>query len=214
MNEESTAACTAVPALSRNPLKRLYDWVLHWAETPYGTPALFLISFTESSVFPIPPDVLQIALSMSKPKRSFVYAGISAAGSILGAALGWVIGAVLWAAVGWFFFAYVPGFTHDNFERVSRLYEENAGIAIFSAAFTPIPFKVFTIAAGVCHISFAVMLAASAAGRSARFFLVAACIFFFGPGVKALLERYFNLATILFVILFIAGFMVIKYLIP
>ncbi len=85
-------------------LRRLYAWVLRWADTSYGTPASFAISFAESSFFPIPPDVLQIELSVSKPRRSFYYAGISAIASVLGGIVGWWIGYVLWSAVGGFFY--------------------------------------------------------------------------------------------------------------
>ena len=210
---DAAVSSPAVPAARRpHMLKRLYNWVLHWAETPYGTPALFIISFAESSFFPIPPDVLQIALSISKPKRSFYYAAVSATASVLGGLLGWFIGFTLWPTVSGFFFNHVPGFSQQFFDLVREKYHENAFLAIFTAAFTPIPYKVFTIAAGVFGISLGVLVAASVLGRSGRFFLVATCIYFFGPGVKALLEKYFELATLLLLALGIAGFMAIKLL--
>lgn len=193
-------------------VKRLYLWVLHWAETPYGTPALFLLSFAESSFFPIPPDVLQIALSIAKPKRSFYYAAVSGLGSVLGGLAGWFIGYALWAAVGGFFHAYVPGVTEENFAKVQALYHENAFLALLGAAFTPIPFKVFTIAAGVFEVSLWILLVASTIGRLARFTLVAAFIFMFGPSVKTFLDKYFELATLAFFALLVLGFAVIRYL--
>jgi membrane protein YqaA with SNARE-associated domain len=213
--QEPSVSIAIPDANARRPhlLKRLYNWVLHWAETPYGTPALFVISFAESSFFPIPPDVLQIALSISKPRRSFYYASVSAVASVLGGILGWVIGIALWAVLRDFFFRYVPGFSHENFEHVSKLYHDNAFLAIFTAAFTPIPYKVFTIAAGVFEVSLGVLIAASVLGRSGRFFFVGTCIFFFGPGVKSLIEKYFELATILLLALGVAGFLAIKFLI-
>lgn len=192
-------------------LKRLYLWVLHWAETPYGTPALFVISFAESSFFPIPPDVLQIALSVAKPKRSFYYAAVSSVASVLGGIAGWVIGWTLWSAVQSLFFNYVPGFSQANFDHVRQLYSDNAFLAIFTAAFTPIPYKVFTIAAGVFEISLTVLILASVLGRSCRFFSVAALIFVFGPKVKALIDKYFELATCLFLALMVLGVVAIKY---
>jgi membrane protein YqaA with SNARE-associated domain len=195
-----------------NVLRRLYDWVLHWADTPYGTPALALISFAESSFFPIPPDVLQIALSVSKPRRSFYYAAVSTVASVLGGMAGWLIGYAFWQAVDGFFIAYVPGFSEENIAYVSRLYHENAFLAIFAAAFTPIPFKVFTITAGVFNVSLPVLIAASVLGRSGRFFLVATCIYFFGPSVKMLLEKYFELATIILVVLGVLGFLAIRWM--
>lgn len=202
----------AGPPPRRGPLKRLYHWVLHWAETPYGTPALFGLAFAESSFFPIPPDVLQIALSISKPRRSFYYALVSGAGSVLGGIAGWVIGFAFWAAVGGFFMDYVPGCTRENFALVQGLYAENAFLAILAAAFTPIPYKVFTISAGIFGISLGVLLAASAVGRLGRFMLVATAIYFLGPSVKALLDKYFELLTLLFFALLIGGFLAIKYL--
>lgn len=193
-------------------LKRLYYWVLHWAETPYGTPALFGLAFAESSFFPIPPDVLQIALSISKPRRSFYYALVSGVGSVLGGVLGWTIGFALWSAVEGFFLTYVPGCTQENFDRVQMLYQQNAFLAIVAAAFTPIPYKVFTIAAGIFTISLPVLVAASLVGRMGRFFLVGGAIYFFGPGIKAILEKYFEWVTLLLFVLLVGGFLAIKYL--
>jgi membrane protein YqaA with SNARE-associated domain len=207
----SETPSTTVP--SRNPLRRLYNWVLHWADTPYGTPALAAISFAESSFFPIPPDVLQIALSVSRPRRSFYYAAVSAVASVLGGIAGWAIGWALWAWVGDFFFNYVPGFTHSNFDHVQRLYADNAFLSILAAAFTPIPYKVFTIAAGVFQISLPTLILASAVGRSGRFFLVATAMHFFGPSAKAILEKHFEWMTLLLFALLVGGFLVIKYLI-
>jgi membrane protein YqaA with SNARE-associated domain len=208
------AGKAAPPAPARRPnlLRRLYRWVLHWAETPYGTPALFAISLAESSFFPVPPDVLQIALSVSKPRRSFYYAAVSAVASVLGGVLGWYIGYGLWEAVGDYFYRWVPGVTPENVALVGAQYQENAFLAIFAAAFSPIPYKVFTISAGVFHVSLQALVLASIVGRSARFFLVAAAIWCFGPGVKRLLDKYFELATLVLGALAVAGFLAIKYL--
>ena len=193
--------------------KALYVWVLHWAETPYGTPALFMLSFAESSFFPIPPDVLQIALSVSKPRRSFYYATISGLGSVLGALLGWLIGYALWSTVGDFFISNVPGFSQHNIDLVDKAYSENAFLALFGAAFSPIPFKVFTITAGVFKISLVTLLVASTLGRFGRFYAVATCIFFFGPTVKDLLDKYFGIISFIFFVLLVGGFVLIEYLI-
>jgi len=205
---------TSQPGKRHHFLRRLYDWVLHWADTPYGTPALFFLAFAESSFFPIPPDVLQIALSVSKPKRSFFYAAISGTGSVLGGVLGYIIGFALWAAVGGFFMRYVPGLTAENIDYVGRLYQQNAFWAIVCAGFTPIPYKVFTIAAGIFHeyVSLTILILGSVVGRFGRFFLVAACLYFFGPGVKALLEKYFDWAALGLAALAILGFVAIKWL--
>lgn len=195
----------------KNIVRRLYDWVLSWADTPYGTPALFCLSFAESSFFPIPPDVLQIALSAGKPRRAFWYATVSLIGSVLGAILGYFIGLWFWEATKDFFFSTL--FTVEQFRFVEGKYADNAFWAIFTAAFTPIPYKLFTIAAGVCHISLVVLLLASVIGRGMRFYLVATLMFFFGPTVKGWIEKYFDILAIVFTVLLIGGFVIIKYVI-
>jgi len=216
MNESPGANAVEPPVARRpNPLKRLYHWVLGWADTPYGTPALALIALSESSFFPIPPDVLQIALSVSKPRRSFYYAAVSAASSVIGGILGWYIGYALWTSLDDFFFEFVPGFSHENFADVSKLYGENAFLAILAAAFTPIPYKVFTITAGVCHatVPLKTLVLASVLGRSGRFFLVATCLYFFGPRAKAILEKHFEWITLALFALLILGFLAIRFLV-
>jgi membrane protein YqaA with SNARE-associated domain len=202
------------PAVAKKPniVRRLYNWVLHWADTPYGTPALAAISFSESSFFPIPPDVLQIALSVAKPKRSYYYALVNAVCSVLGGVAGYFIGMFLWMETKDYFFTYIPGFTPAVFEVVEGKYRENAELAILAAAFTPIPFKVFTIAAGACNVPLLTLLWTSVVGRSARFFLVATTLYFFGPTAKSWLEKYFELITLTMFILLVGGFFVIKWL--
>lgn len=202
----------AAPAKKPNIIRRMYQWVLSWADSPYGTPALFVISFAESSFFPIPPDVLQIALSVAKPKRAFFYAAVSMVASVLGGVLGWYIGHAMWDSMSNFFFDHVPGFTRDNFELVEAKYNEHSFLAIFTAAFTPIPFKVFTIASGVFEVALPTLIMASALGRGLRFFLVGGAIFFFGPTVKVYLEKYFEIATLILVAIGVLGFVAVKYL--
>lgn len=198
----------------RGPLRRLYDWVLAWADSPYGLAGLAAISFAESSFFPIPPDVLQIALSVAKPRRSFLYAAVSAVASVAGGILGWTIGAGLWHLVAAWFFTYVPGFSQEKFDYVQSLYQSNAFLAIFAAAFTPIPYKVFTIAAGVCAVPLGTLVVASALGRGARFFLVATAMYFCGATAKRFLDRYLELITLLLLAAIVAGFLAIKFLMP
>lgn len=190
-------------------IRALYDWVLHWADTPYGTPALGTLAFAESSFFPIPPDVLLIALALGKPKRSFLYALVAAVFSVLGGMLGYLIGYGVWEAVHEFFFAYV--FSEEIFMKVKTLYNEWAFWAVFAAGFTPIPYKVFTITAGVTTISFPLFVVASAISRSARFFLVAGLIYLFGPPIKRYIDKYFNILVIVFMVLLIGGFVLIKH---
>jgi membrane protein YqaA with SNARE-associated domain len=195
-------------------MRRLYAWMLSWAETPYGTPALFLLSFAESSFFPLPPDILQIALSVSKPRRSFFYAAVSAVASVLGGIAGWAIGYGAWEALDSFFFNYVPGITPERIDYVGKLYEANAFWSILAAAFTPIPYKVFTISAGIFHeyVPLQTLILASALGRSCRFFLVASGIWFFGPTFNRVLERHFEWVTLALFALLVGGFFAIKWL--
>ena len=191
--------------------KRLYQWVLHWADTPYGMPALFLLAFAESSFFPIPPDVLLIALALSKPLRSLWYAMVCAVGSVLGGMAGYAIGYFFWDTVG----QPIINFYHAQaaFTTVQGYYQDNAFFYMLLAAFTPIPYKVFTIAGGICQIQFwQDLVLGSLIGRSLRFFVVAGLFYFFGPSIKKFIDRYFEMLTILFGILLVGGFLAIKYL--
>ena len=203
-------------------MRRLYDWTLHWANTPYALPALFLLSFAEASVFPIPPDVLLLAMGLANPSRSLVYAAVSTLGSVLGATLGWFLGAGLWAALGispacpeyaggaWFF-DNVPSFSCEVFGRVAALYHQNALAALLTAAFTPIPFKVFTLAAGVFGVPITTLVLASGVGRSGRFFGVSFLIRIFGHRIRPFIEERFNTLTLVFAALLIGGFIIVKY---
>lgn len=191
--------------------KRLYDWVLHWAETPYAMPALFVLAFCESSFFPIPPDVLLIALAISIPKRSFRYALACSVASVLGGALGYLIGYKFMELAGipiLEFYGYM-----DQFIRLKELFQAYDFWVVGMAGFTPIPYKVFTITSGACSIDFLRFMIASVVSRSARFFLVATLIFFFGEPIKGFIDKYFNLLSIVFFALIVLGFVVIKYLV-
>jgi membrane protein YqaA with SNARE-associated domain len=198
----------------RGPLRRLYDWVLHWADTPYAVPALVVLSFAESSFFPIPPDVLLIALCIGDVQKSYRFAFWCSLASVLGGIAGYGIGAFLWDVdfVREFFYAWIPGVDEHNVARVADLYEQWNFWVVFVAAFTPIPYKVITILAGVCGISFPMFVFASAVGRSARFFLVAWLFRHYGPPIKDFIERRFALVTLGGAMLLVGGFVVIKYL--
>jgi membrane protein YqaA with SNARE-associated domain len=203
---------------NRNIVRRIYDWVLHWAETPYGAPALFLLAFAESSFFPIPPDVLLIALAVSVRSKAFKFATICSLGSVFGGLFGYFIGYQLWysgdtySPFAMLFFDYIPGFTDEMFLKVKSMYEENAFFVVFSAGFTPIPYKLITITAGVTEINIPLFIIASTISRALRFFLVSAIIYKFGEPITKWIDRYFNKLAILFTILLIGGFAVIKLL--
>lgn len=191
-------------------IRRLYDWVLSWAETPYGNWALFLLAFAESSFFPIPPDFLLIALCIGERAKCFRFALVCSVASLLGGIAGYLIGWGAWAAVDDVFFNYVPGFNHHQFERVQHLYDSYNFWIVFVAAFTPIPFKVITITAGVFGINFPMFVIGSVIGRSARFFLVAWMLHHFGAPIRDFIDKYFNILTVVGTALLIGGFYVIK----
>jgi membrane protein YqaA with SNARE-associated domain len=191
-------------------LKRIYDWVLSWANSKWSHVALALNSFSESIFFPVPPDVLLMALCLGKPKRALYFATITSIFSVLGGIGGYILGKFFWEVTKDFFLKYV--FSVETFMKVSELYNQNAFIAVFTAGFTPIPYKVFTISAGVFSINFPIFIIASLISRSARFFIVSTLIFFFGQRVKVFIEKYFNILTIIFSALLILGFIAIKYL--
>jgi membrane protein YqaA with SNARE-associated domain len=191
-------------------LRRLYDWVLHWAETPYGSWALFLLAFCESSFFPIPPDVLLIALAVAVPRKSFKYALVCSAGSVIGGCFGYLIGWQFMASVGDRIIDFYG--LSSKVEYIAALYNQYDAWAVGIAGFTPIPYKVFTIAAGLFQINFSVFVLASLASRSARFFLVGGLIYIFGPKIQGFIEKYFNIFAIAFTVLLVLGFVVVKYL--
>ena len=191
-------------------LKKLYDWVIHWAETKYGVPVMAFVSFIESSVFPIPPDPLLMALGLSKPNKAILYAIICSVASIAGGLVGYLIGWAIWEIVSEFFLTYL--FSEDAFNYVGIKYNENAFLAILGAAFTPIPYKVFTITAGVFKINLATFILASSIGRSARFLIEGSLIYFFGEKIRNFIEKYLNLLSIIFFILLLVGIYITKYL--
>lgn len=293
------------PASSPTPVtwwhfhRRLYNWVLHWADTPYGTPALATLSFAESSFFPIPPDVLLMALGISRPRRSFYYALVCSAASVLGGLFGYFIGYALWNPVGapilkslrlltpasqevlvrgvegrsvvvsapqgitlhaskwseWLGLAEPalggdeavmrvhrdllhrdratttppigersyevqqttaplaagePAYLMtDTYHQARALYEKYDFWIVFAAAFTPIPYKVFTILSGLMQMQLLPFLVASSVGRSMRFFLVGGLIFAFGKPVRSFIDRYFNLISLLFFVLLIGFFAIL-----
>jgi membrane protein YqaA with SNARE-associated domain len=193
--------------------RKLYDWVLHWAETPYGPLALFLLALAESSFFPIPPDPLLIALCLGAIKKSWRFAFYTSIASVIGGALGYLIGYAVWDLVDSFFFKYVPFFTESTFQTVLTHYQKSGLWYVFLAGFTFIPYKIFTIASGVFKLNFFLFFLASTTSRSLRFFAVAGLFRKFGPGIKTFIDKYFNWLVLLFFILLFGGFLLIKYLI-
>ena len=200
-------------SLSRSILaapRRLYDWTLRWADTPQALTALFLVALTESSFFPIPPDVLLIAIVAARPAGWLRAAATCAAGSFIGAAIGYGLGSGLMTAVGDPIIAFYGA--HHHWDRFVALAGTWGVWFLAAAAFTPIPFKVATIAAGATAMPFVPFLAVSLIGRAARFLLVAAVLRAFGTPIRRLLERHFDAASILCFLLLLGGFLVLRLL--
>ena len=192
-----------------NPLRNLYRSFLGLAEKPYVSWVLGVVSFLESFIFPLPPDVLLLTVSLGKPSRAFRFALICSVFSVLGACAGYFLGKFFWElAAGWFYGYGV--FTEGDFARAGELFGDNAFYALLVAAFSPIPFKVFTVASGVFNTGLGVLIIGSAIGRSARFFLVAALVWRFGDRAKDFIDRYFNLLTALFALVLVGLFVLIS----
>jgi membrane protein YqaA with SNARE-associated domain len=192
------------------PLRRLYDWVLSWAHSRFGTVALAVHSGTESFIFPIPPDPLLMALTLARPRRGMFYAMVCSIASVLGGLIGYWIGMSAWEAVG---ARIIDGLGYmDQFLVLQENFQKYTFVAILAAGFTPLPYKVFTIAAGTCNVDLATFALASAISRSARFFLVAGLIEWLGPAIKEKIDKYFDVLSILFLVLLVAGFFVVKVL--
>ena len=202
-----------------NWLRRLYDWVLSWASSPYAVPVLFTVSFVESSFFPIPADPLLIALILGLRKRAFYYSFICTAGSVFGGIFGYFVGSFLWwtetmdfSSIATFFFTYVPGFTEQLFYNIQAQYESYNFVVIFTAAFTPIPYKVFSISAGAFDINFLTFVVASILGRGLRFYGITVVLWYFGRPVKKIIDKYFDLLAILLLLISIISYIIIVYI--
>lgn len=170
--------------------------------------ALFVLAFAESSFFPIPPDVLLMALAMGRPRSALRFAAIATMGSVLGGIAGYFIGLFLFEQVGHPILEFY-GAT-GTFDHVGELYRQNLVVALGTAGFTPVPYKVFTIAGGAFAVPLLAFVTISIVSRGARFFLVAALIRLFGPPIKSFIDRYFNLLSIVFVVLLVGGFALVK----
>ena len=205
--------------------RSLYDWVIHWGKSRHGQTALFFLSLAEASFFPIPPDPLLIALTMGDHKRWLRFAVICSCGSVLGGMLGYWIGYAAFEVIGakiLSLIASISGSDQDQMLEVARYWfneKQVAGMnlgawAVGIAGFTPIPYKVFTIAAGFFEMNFFVFVIASAISRSARFFLVGGIIGMlyekYGERITDFIDKYFNLLAVAFVLLLIGGFLLVK----
>lgn len=190
-------------------IRAVYEWVLGWADTTYGPAALAVLAAVEASVFFVPPDVLLIALCVGRPRRSLYFAALCTVGSVLGGLLGYIIGYQLLELIGRPIIEFYNA--TDAFVHVGGLYRENLVLALGVAGFTPVPYKVFTIAAGAFSVPIIPFIVISTVSRGARFFLVASLIRIWGAEIRDFIDRYFNLLTVAFVLVLILGFLALKY---
>lgn len=201
-----------MPILRRltGALRRLYDWVLGWADHPYGAWALFAIAFAESSFFPLPPDLLLIPLAVAVPLRAFRYAAICTLGSVLGGMFGYLLGYQFFDLVGEPILRFYSA--EHGYETLREYYQTYDAWLVAIAGITFIPYKVATISAGFFGIDFPRFVLASVLGRSFRFFLLGGLIRLFGAQIRMFIEKYFELLSILFLALLVAGFLLLGWL--
>jgi membrane protein YqaA with SNARE-associated domain len=191
-------------------LRRTYDWTMDLAGRPHAMFWLFAIAFAESSFFPIPPDVLLIPMVLAAPHRAWRAVAVATIGSVLGGLAGYGIGYFLFEAVGrpiLDFYGYAA-----KFAEFQSWYHEWGGWIVFAGGFSPIPYKVITIASGSVDLNLATFAAVSFVSRCGRFLIVAALLWKFGPPIRAFIERWLGPLTLVFVVLLVLGFIVIKYL--
>jgi len=192
-------------------IRRLYNWTVSWADHPAGTHALFWIAFAESSFFPIPPDILLIALCFGARHKWATYAFVCTAGSVLGGVAGWLIGWGLAETVAQPLMATFDPSGATQL-RIGEWYAEYGFFGILIAAITPIPYKVFTVFSGMMSYNLPLLIVASIIGRGFRFYVVAAIIRAFGPRVKPFIDKNLEWCFIAGSVLLVGGFVAIKYL--
>lgn len=191
-------------------LRSLYDWTVALARSRHALWALAVVAFLESSVFPIPPDVMMIPMILAAPRRAFVIAGVACAASVAGGLLGYYIGAGLFETVGRPVLEFYGKDTY--FAEFTEHYNAWGAWAVLIAGVTPFPFKVITILSGATGLSLPVFIMASILARGLRFFLVAALLWKFGLPIRDFIERHLGLAFTVLVGLLVGGFVLVRYL--
>ena len=191
-------------------IRRLYDWTLSLAQSPYALWALAVVAFVESSVFPIPPDILMIPMIIAAPRRAFLIAGVCLVASVLGGLLGYYIGYGLFESVGKPVLDFY-GKT-EYFDEFKARYNEWGAWAVLIAGVTPFPYKVITILSGATNLSLPVFILASVIARGLRFFIVAALLWKYGAPIRDFIERRLGLMFTLFIVILLGGFLLVKYL--
>lgn len=193
-----------------NPLRRLYNWTFSLAQSKHALRALAGVSFIESSVFPIPPDVLLIPMVIAERSKAWLYGSVCTLFSVIGGAFGYVIGHFLYDTIGAPLVEFY-GYT-EQFNNFSNLYNEWGFWIVVGAGFTPLPYKIVTIASGVTGLNFPLFIITSVIGRAGRFFLVAGLLWRFGEKIRLFIEKYLGLVAFGGFSLLVGGFAVLKYL--
>ncbi len=191
-------------------LRALYDWTMRLAGSRNAIGALCLVSFAESSVFPIPPDALLAPMVIANRSRAWSYAFLCTASSVLGALLGYAIGALVFETVAQpilDFYGY-----SEAFEAFAAKYNEWGAWAVLIAGVTPFPFKVITIASGATMLSLPIFIVAAIVARTVRFFAVAGLLYLFGPAIREFIEKRLGLMFTLGMALLVGGFVAVKFL--
>ena len=193
-----------------NFLKRTYNWALEKAQHKNAKWYLSLISFAESSFFPIPPDILLIPMALASKAKALFYAFICTLFSVLGGILGYAIGYFFFNSVG----IYVVEFYHleNSFSVFEDYYREFGILIVLGAGITPFPYKFITIASGVFGLNIFLFIVVSIIGRGLRFYLIAILLYFFGEKIKLIIDKYFNILTIVFFILLVGSVFIIRFL--
>lgn len=191
-------------------LRSLYDWTMRLAGHRHAVWWMAFVSFVESSLFPIPPDVMLVPMVLAERRKAWVYAAVCTAASVVGGFLGYAIGLFLFESIGeWVIATYHLA---AEFERFQQVFNDGGFLAVLIAGFTPVPYKLITITAGVTSLDLAVFAIASVLARGGRFFLVALLLWRFGPPIRQFIERRLGLLTGAFMVLLIGGFFAIKLL--
>ncbi|MEM8701076.1 MAG: YqaA family protein [Pseudomonadota bacterium] len=191
-------------------IRRLYDWTLSLAAGPRAPAALGSVSFVESSVFPIPPDILLIPMVIARKEKAWWYALLCTLTSVAGGVLGYLIGMFLFEQVAQPILSFYGKM--DKFDEFSAVFNHWGWWFVFIAGLTPFPYKVITIASGVAGLSLPIFIVASIVSRGLRFFVVAGLLYFFGPPIKEFIEKRLGLMFTLFVVLLVGGFILLRYI--
>jgi len=190
-------------------MRRMYDWMMRMAAHRNAPHALFWVSFVESSIFPIPPDVMLIPMILANRAKAWLYATICTVGSVIGGIAGYAIGYFLIESIGRPILAFY-GYS-EKYAAAEQLFQQWGALILIAKGWTPFPYKVLTIASGAFHMDFVQFILASIVARSMRFYLVAVLLFWFGEPIRDFIERRLSLVTTLFLIALIGGFVAVKF---